>query len=108
MQWRPALNVVCRRGEDRAVPIIQADIRRGRSARQRDDLISELTRIVHEVSGAPVGTISAVVRELPGPATYEAGAPSPEYAPGPDGADLAARAELAARLRAHPQPGAGA
>jgi phenylpyruvate tautomerase PptA (4-oxalocrotonate tautomerase family) len=90
------------------VPIIQADIRRGRSAQQRDELISELTRIVHEVSGAPVETISAVVRELPGPATYEAGAPSPEYAPGPDGTDLAALAELAARPQAHPQSGTGA
>lgn len=93
------------------MPVIQADIRRGRTARQRDELISELTRIVHEVSGAPLETISAVVRELPGPATYEAGVPSPDYVPGPDGTDLAALAalaELAARPEAYPQPGPGA
>lgn len=87
------------------MPIIQADIRRGRTQRQRDELIGELTRIVHEITGAPVETISAVVRELPGPATYEAGVPSPEYVPGPDGTDLAALAELAARGQARPQSG---
>jgi phenylpyruvate tautomerase PptA (4-oxalocrotonate tautomerase family) len=87
-----------------AVPLIQADIRRGRTTQQRDQLVSELTRIVHEVSGAPIDTISAVVRELPGPATYEAGIPSPEYQPGPDGTDLAAVAELASRPSAGPGP----
>jgi phenylpyruvate tautomerase PptA (4-oxalocrotonate tautomerase family) len=90
-----------------AVPLIQADIRRGRTAQQRDRLVSELTRIVHEVSGAPIETISAVVRELPGPATYEAGRPSPEYQPGPDGTDLAAIAELASRPPADPGPEKG-
>jgi phenylpyruvate tautomerase PptA (4-oxalocrotonate tautomerase family) len=79
------------------MPLIQADIRRGRTTQQRDQLISELTRIIHEVCGAPAETISAVVRELPGPATYEAGVPSPEYRPGPDGVDLAAVAELESR-----------
>jgi phenylpyruvate tautomerase PptA (4-oxalocrotonate tautomerase family) len=90
------------------VPLIQADIRRGRTTRQRDQLISELTRIVHEVSGAPIETISAVVRELPGPATYEAGKPSPEYQPGPDGTDLAAVAELTSRPPAGSGPDTGA
>jgi phenylpyruvate tautomerase PptA (4-oxalocrotonate tautomerase family) len=79
------------------VPLIQADIRRGRTAQQRDRLVGDLTRIVHEVTGAPIETISAVVRELPGPATYEAGRPSPEYEPGEGGVDLAALAELASR-----------
>jgi phenylpyruvate tautomerase PptA (4-oxalocrotonate tautomerase family) len=91
-----------------AVPLIQADIRRGRTTQQRDQLVSELTRIVHEVSGAPIETISAVVRELPGAATYEAGMPSPEYQPGPDGTDLAAAAELASRPPAGPGPEKGA
>ena len=92
-------------GRGRAVPLIQADIRRGRTTQQRDRLISELTRIVHEVSGAPIDTISAVVRELPGPATYEAGTPSPEYVPGEGEIDLAALAELASRPEMGPQPG---
>jgi phenylpyruvate tautomerase PptA (4-oxalocrotonate tautomerase family) len=90
------------------VPLIQADIRRGRTTQQRDQLISELTRIVHEVSGAPIETISAVVRELPGPATYEAGVPSPEYQPGPDGTDLAAAAVLASQPSAGSGPERGA
>lgn len=82
------------------MPMIQADIRRGRTPQQRDQLIRDLTRIVHEVSGAPIDTIAGVVRELPGPATYEAGEPSPEYAPGAGGIDLAGLAELDARRRA--------
>jgi phenylpyruvate tautomerase PptA (4-oxalocrotonate tautomerase family) len=69
-------------GEGGAMPMIQADIRRGRTPQQRDQLVRDLTHIVHEVTGAPLDTISAVVRELPGPATYEAGEPSPEYQPG--------------------------
>jgi phenylpyruvate tautomerase PptA (4-oxalocrotonate tautomerase family) len=87
------------------MPMIQADIRRGRTPQQRDQLIRELTRIVHEITGAPLDTISAVVRELPGPATYEAGEPSPEYLPGDGGVDLAAQAELAARRKAPGRPG---
>lgn len=87
------------------MPMIQADIRRGRTAQQRDELVRDLTRIVHEVTGAPVDTIAAVVRELPGPATYEAGEPSPEYVPGEGGVDLAGLAELEARRRRAEQGG---
>lgn len=79
------------------MPLIQADVRRGRTPQQRDRMIRDLTRIVHEVSGAPIDTIAAVVRELPGPWTYEAGEPSPEYVPGEGGIDLAGLAELTAR-----------
>jgi phenylpyruvate tautomerase PptA (4-oxalocrotonate tautomerase family) len=82
------------------MPMIQADIRRGRTPQQRDQLVRDLTRIVHEVSGAPMDTIAAVVRELPGPATYEAGEPSPEYVPGEGGVDVAGLAQLEARRRA--------
>jgi 4-oxalocrotonate tautomerase family enzyme len=81
------------------MPTIQCDIRRGRTDEQRNRLIHELTRIVHEVTGAPIDTIASVVRELPGPHTYEGGEPSPEYRPGPDGVDLAAAAELEQRRR---------
>jgi 4-oxalocrotonate tautomerase len=79
------------------MPMIQADIRRGRTPQQRDRLIRDLTRIVHEITGAPIDTITAVVRELPGAATYEAGEPSPEYMPGEGGVDLAGLAEIEAR-----------
>lgn len=81
------------------MPMIQCDIRRGRTTEQRDRLIRDLAEIIREVTGAPVDTVTAVVRELPGPNTYEAGEPSPEYAPGPDGFDLAASRELADRAR---------
>lgn len=82
------------------MPMIQCDIRRGRSDAQRNQLIRDLTQIVHEVSGAPIDTIAAVVRELPGPHTYESGEPSPEYVAGEGGVDLAGMEELAARRRA--------
>ncbi len=82
------------------MPMIQCDIRRGRSDEQRNDLVRELTRIVHEVSGAPIDTIAAVVRELPGPHTYEAGEPSPEYVAGAGGVDLAGLADIEARRKA--------
>lgn len=59
------------------MPTIECDIRRGRTDEQRDEMVRELTRAVHEVSGAPLNVISAVVRELPGGHTYEAGEPSP-------------------------------
>jgi phenylpyruvate tautomerase PptA (4-oxalocrotonate tautomerase family) len=79
------------------MPMIQCDARRGRTTEQRDGLVRDLTQIVHEVTGAPVDTITAVVRELPGPSTYEAGEPSPEYRPDKDGFDLGALEELESR-----------
>jgi phenylpyruvate tautomerase PptA (4-oxalocrotonate tautomerase family) len=82
------------------MPMIQADIRRGRSDAQRNALVRALTDIVHDVTGAPVETISAVVRELPGPHTYEAGEPSPEYVAGPGGVDLAGYEDAASRRSA--------
>ncbi len=82
------------------MPMIQCDIRRGRSDAQRNQLVRDLSRIVHEVSGAPLDTIAAVVRELPGPHTYEAGEPSPEYVAGKGGVDEAGLAELEARRKA--------
>jgi 4-oxalocrotonate tautomerase family enzyme len=87
------------------MPMIQADIRKGRSDQQRDQLIRDITQIVHEVSGAPIDTIAAVVRELPGPHTYEAGEPSPEYVPGPGGVDLAGLADVEARRKAAGEEG---
>lgn len=82
------------------MPMIQADIRRYRSDAQRDKLIRDISQIIHEVTGAPLNTIAAVVRELPGPHTYEAGEPSPDYVPGPGGIDLAGQADVEARRAA--------
>lgn len=53
------------------MPIIQADIRRRRTVQPRDELIRELARIVQEVTGAPLDTTSAAVREPSGPAARE-------------------------------------
>jgi phenylpyruvate tautomerase PptA (4-oxalocrotonate tautomerase family) len=87
------------------VPMIQCDIRRGRTTEQRDRLAAVLTEIVHEVTGAPIETIATFVRELPGPATYEGGEPSAEYVSGPAGTDIGSGADLMKRDASTERPG---
>ncbi len=48
------------------MPIIQSDIRRGRTEAQLRQLASGLTRVVAEAVGQPVDSIFLVVREMPG------------------------------------------
>ena len=36
------------------MPVIQCDIRAGRSAEQKEALAREITRVVHETIGAPI------------------------------------------------------
>jgi phenylpyruvate tautomerase PptA (4-oxalocrotonate tautomerase family) len=79
------------------MPIIQCDIRRGRTTEQKANLAKALTYDVHEVTGIPIDFISVYIRELPGLDTFEAGEPSPEYQPGPDGQDVAGQNEIRRR-----------
>jgi phenylpyruvate tautomerase PptA (4-oxalocrotonate tautomerase family) len=81
------------------MPMIQCDIRRGRTPAQIQRLVSDLVEIVHEVTGAPAEMISTVVRELPGSMTFEGTDPSPEYRPGPDGVDLAGAEDVRRRQK---------
>jgi hypothetical protein len=69
------------RWEERTVPIIQCDIRRGRTEAQLRQLASGLTRVVAEAIGQPI----------------DAGEHVPEYEPGPDGRDLAGEEQLRQR-----------
>ena len=71
------------------MPIIQCDTRRGRTGEQKIELARGLTDDVHEVVGIARDHVSVYIRELPGPDTFEAGEPSPEYQPNPGGADVA-------------------
>ena len=48
------------------MPIIQCDIREGRSDEQKGALAREITRVVHETIGAPVEYIYVLIRETPG------------------------------------------
>ena len=52
--------------EERTVPIIQCDIRRGRTEAQLRQLASGLTRVVAEAIGQPIDSIFLVMREMPG------------------------------------------
>jgi 4-oxalocrotonate tautomerase family enzyme len=79
------------------MPIIQCDIRRGRTEEQRRELCSELTRVVHEVTGVPVDYIFMVVREMPGFNFVDAGEHVPDYVPGADGQDVAGGKQIAER-----------
>lgn len=79
------------------MPIIQCDIRRGRTEEQRRQLASGLTDAVSRIAGVPKEGIFLVIREMPGFNFVDAGEHIPEYAPGPDGQDVAGAAQLEAR-----------
>jgi phenylpyruvate tautomerase PptA (4-oxalocrotonate tautomerase family) len=81
----------------RTVPIIQCDIRRGRTEAQLRQLASGLTRVVAEAIGQPIDSIFLVMREMPGFNFVDSGEHVPEYESGPDGRDLAGEEQLRQR-----------
>src|SRR5260370_36926207 len=83
--------------EERTVPIIQCDIREGRTEAQLRQLASGLTRVVAEAVGQPIDSIFLVMREMPGFNFVDAGEHVPEYESGPDGHDLAGEKQLRQR-----------
>jgi 4-oxalocrotonate tautomerase family enzyme len=68
--------------EEGSVPIIQCDIREGRTEEQKRALAREITRVVHETIDAPVEYIYVLIREQPGSNHIKAGKHLPEYEPG--------------------------
>ncbi len=79
------------------MPIIHCDIRKGRTEKQQRKLCSELTRVVHEATGAPIECIFIVLRELPGFSFVDGGEHLPDYVPGPSGEDMAGAALIRKR-----------
>jgi 4-oxalocrotonate tautomerase family enzyme len=79
------------------MPIIQCDIRRGRSDEQKYQLGMKLTEILQRYTGAPRDAVMVVFREIPGANFFEAGVQLPDYLAGPDGRDLAGEEELRRR-----------
>lgn len=79
------------------MPIIQCDIRRGRTEDQRSRMALGITKAVHEITGAPIESIFLVMREMPGFNFVDAGEHVPEYQAGPDGRDVAGEEQLRAR-----------
>jgi 4-oxalocrotonate tautomerase family enzyme len=65
------------------VPIIQCDIREGRTEEQKAALAREITRVVHETIGAPIEYIYVLIRETPGFHHIKAGKHLPDYKPEP-------------------------
>jgi 4-oxalocrotonate tautomerase family enzyme len=63
------------------VPIIQCDIREGRTEDQKAALAREITRVVHETIGAPIEYIYVLIRETPGFHHIKAGKHLPDYKP---------------------------
>jgi 4-oxalocrotonate tautomerase family enzyme len=66
-----------------AMPIIQCDIREGRSPEQKRALAEAITRAVHETIDAPVEYIYVLIRETPGSHHVKGGRALPEYRPDP-------------------------
>ena len=63
------------------VPIIQCDIREGRTEEQKRAMAREITRVVHETIGAPIEYIYVLIRETPGFHHIKAGKHLPDYKP---------------------------
>lgn len=55
------------------MPIIQCDIRQGRTEEQKQALALEITRVVHETTGSPIEYIYVSIRETPGSHHVKAG-----------------------------------
>ena len=61
------------------MPIIQCDIREGRTPAQKKALVEGITRVVNETIDAPVEYIYVLVRETPGAHHCKAGVQLPEF-----------------------------
>ena len=61
------------------MPIIQCDIREGRTPEQKKALVEEITRAVHETIDAPLEYIYVLIRETPGAHHCKAGVQLPEF-----------------------------
>lgn len=62
------------------MPIIQCDIREGRTEEQKRALAREITRVVSETIDAPVEYIYVLIRETPGFNHIKGGKHLPEFA----------------------------
>jgi len=61
------------------MPVIQCDIREGRTKEQKLRLAQEITRVVMETINAPREYIYVLIRETPGSHHIKAGEALPEF-----------------------------
>ena len=67
------------------MPVIQCDIREGRTEEEKQALARGITHVVHETIGAPIEYIYVLIRETPGAHHLKAGEALPDYAVEDDG-----------------------
>lgn len=84
------------------MPIIQCDIRTGRSDEQKHNLAIGLTSIVQKYTGCSIDYVFLVIREMRGFNFVDAGEHVPDYVAGTSGEDVAGQEQL--RQRAARQP----
>lgn len=63
------------------VPVIQCDIREGRTEEQKQALAREITRVVHETIESPIEYIYVLIREAPGAHHVKGGEEVPDWEP---------------------------
>lgn len=63
------------------MPMIQCDIREGRTRAQKRALAREITRVVQKTIGAPREYIYVLIRETPGFHHIKAGKHLPDFVP---------------------------
>ena len=63
------------------VPVIQCDIREGRTEEQKQALAREITRVVHETIESPIEYIYVLIREIPGAHHVKGGEALPDWEP---------------------------
>ena len=68
------------------MPIIQCDIREGRTPEQKRALAEAITRVVHETIDAPLEYIYVLIRETPGYQHLKGGKPLSDWTPSSKGA----------------------
>ena len=66
------------------MPVIQCDIREGRTEEQKQALAQEITRVVHETIESPIEYIYVLIREAPGAHHVKGGEALPNWEPEPD------------------------
>ena len=64
------------------MPIIQCDIREGRTREQKADLVEAITEAVTRTIDAPKEYVYVLVRETPSFNHYKAGHHMPDFTPG--------------------------
>ena len=70
------------------MPMIQCDIREGRSEEQKRAMAQAITRAVHETIGSPIEYSYVLIRETPGSHHCKGGQHLPDYVPEPSTPDV--------------------